>query len=94
MKHKFKRGDLVTIKCEYDNFQTIELGVILSFREINPRSMYAIIHIIAQLGSNPEGWFPHKKNGVFPIAISNLAYATTDAIDNYFKRRKAHTFSV
>lgn len=104
MKHKFKRGDLVTMKYELTTY--LELGVILSFSEIN--SMYAIIHVIAQFGpmsvlSNAGIVLPHMKNRIhgreqsFPI--SNLAIATTDTIDNYLVKHgiikgKAHTFSV
>jgi len=99
MKHKFKRGDLVTMKYELTTYLIIELGVILSFSEIN--SMYAIIHVIAQFG--PMSVLPHMKNRIhgreqsFPI--SNLAIATTDTIDNYLVKHgiikgKAHTFSV
>ncbi len=106
MKHKFKRGDLVTMKYELTTYVIIELGVILSFSEIN--SMYAIIHVIAQFGpmsvlSNAGIVLPHMKNRIhgreqsFPI--SNLAIATTDTIDNYLVKHgiikgKAHTFSV
>jgi len=89
MKHKFKRGDLVTMKYELTTYVIIELGVILSFSEIN--SMYAIIHVIAQFGpmsalSNAGIVRPHMKNRIYGTerlaSISNLAIATTDTIDN------------
>lgn len=95
MKHKFKRGDLVMMKYELTTYPVIELGVILSFSEIN--SMYAKVHIIAQLQPHTDHDRPYMRNdvqGMKTTAIRNLAIATTDAIDNYFKRRKAHTFSV
>ena len=95
MKHKFKRGDLVMMKYELTTYPVIELGVILSFPEIN--SMCAKVHIIAQLQPHTDHDFPYMRNdvqGTKTTAIRNLAIATTDAIDNYFKRRKAHTFNV
>ena len=71
---------------QYDRFQAIELGIIVSFPEINSvYAGYAWVQIIAQLGSKPNSDpSTHKKNGreqVFPI--SHLAIATTDAINNF-----------
>ena len=71
---------------KHNSFKAIELGIILSFPEINSvYAGYAWVQIIAQLGSKPEWYQPtHKKNGreqVFPI--SHLAIATTDTINNF-----------
>lgn len=84
------------MKYELTTYPVIELGVILSFPEIN--SMCAKVHIVAQLQPhgriNDEPYMRNDVQGMKTTAIRNLAIATTDAIDNYFKRRKAHTFSV
>ena len=87
MKYKFKRGDLVMMKYELTTYPIIELGVILSFSEIN--SMYAKVHIVAQLYSQRWEYMNDDDIGQGQLfAISALAIATTDAIDNYFKGEK------
>lgn len=75
------------MKYELTTYPVIELGVILSFPEFN--SMYAKVHIIAQLYSQPDHDCLSLNDDIGPwqvFAIRNLAIATTDAIDNYFKR--------
>jgi len=81
-----------------NNFPAIELGIILSFPEIpSMYGGYARVRIVSYLGSKPNSDpSTHKKNGREKVllAISNLEIATTDAIDNFFKGFKAHTFNV
>jgi hypothetical protein len=82
MKHKFKPGDLVMVKL----LDEVSLGIILSFPETNSMyAGYARVQIIAQLDSKPESHrSTHKKNGREHVfAISHLAIATTDTINNF-----------